>query len=163
MTAIIVIAVACLIGWLFFSKKSKAKRSRRPPFKKLYVLDQPQPIKDFERKMIGGMVREKKEVFVTAFCNTTHVLKVTASIGSKHKCRPSDSVSLWVINARRIGANRIRQYHNHPDIFGRSFLSSADRKSHKVLQKHVTGGGIEFESLLVYKGWIGGHRIKRYD
>lgn len=162
MEIIIVIAVVCFIFWLFRSKKRKITKKRRPSFKKIYELDKAQPIKDFERKMIDGMFQEGKEVYVTAFCNNTHVLRVTANIGSKYSCRPSDNVSLWVENTFRIGANRIRQYHNHPNIFGRSFPSSTDKKSLKNLQIHVRNCGIEFESLLVYKTWFSGYRIKKY-
>jgi len=162
LTIIAFILIILIVSWIFGLRKTRGRKRRKPAFKKQYGLDSVQPIKDFERKMANGMFQEGKEVFVTAFCNHTHVLKVTANIGSKHSCRPTDEVSLWALNARKNGANNIRQYHNHPHIWGRSFPSSADKRSHRDLHNYLKESGIRFESLLVYKSWFGGHRIKKY-
>ena len=81
---IIVLAIVVL-----FSGRNKRAARRKPPFKKRYELDQVQPIIEFETKMVKGMFSEGREIFVAAFANDTHVLKVTATIGSKYSCGAS--------------------------------------------------------------------------
>ena len=157
----VLIIVYCLVKLLMTRKRKP--RPRRPPFKKLHKLNQIQPIVEFEEKMIKGMFAENKEVFVTAFVNDTHVLKVTATIGSKYTCRPSDNVYSWGEKACKIGATKIRQYHNHPNVFGRSSPSTKDRKTHRALKPFIEQWGIEFQSLLVYKSWFRGVRVKEYQ
>lgn len=161
MAIIIFIIIAYFLIKLLFGNKRKIKK-RRPAFKKLYELDQIQSITEFEQKMIRGMFAENREIFVTAFVNNTHVLRVTATIGSKYKCRSSDNIYLWGEKATKIGAARIRQYHNHPDVFGRSFTSRIDKDGHRELKQCVEQWGIEFHSFLVYKSWFGGAKIKKY-
>ena len=161
MEIIIFIAIALFLIKLVFAFKGR-QRKRRPPFKKMYELDQIQTIREFERKLTKGMFQVRKEVFVTAFVNDTHVLNVTATIGSKNKCGASDNVNLWARKAKMLGATRIRQYHNHPDVFGRSFPSSSDKKGHRELRAYVKQWGVEYQSLLVYKSWLGFAKIKEY-
>lgn len=154
-----------LVIYLFlklFSGRNKKTRNRRPPFKKLYDLDKHQPITEFERKMVRGMFAENREIFVTAFVTETHVLRVTATIGSKYSCRASDNINLWGVKAQKIGASKIKQYHNHPDVFGRSFPSNTDKKGHRNLKPFIERHDIEFQSLLVYKSWFGKAVIKEY-
>ena len=148
---------------LFGNGELAVKRARRAPFKQRYGLTQRQPIDAFEAKMFQGMCAENREIFVTAFCNNSEVLRVTATMGSKRSCRNSDDISLWAYHADRVGATRIRQYHNHPNELGRSFTSSADRQSHRSAVDCMEGTGIRFESLLVYQSWLGGCVIKPYS
>ena len=143
--------------------KPKKRKQRKPPFKKSNDLDRRQPIYVFEEKMANASLREGKEVFVTAFCNNNEVLAVTATVGSRGSCRPSDNVYNWGEKANRIGATRIHQYHNHPPVFGRSSISSKDKKSnaffHEILQKD----SIRFRSFLVFPRRLGGYCIRDYD
>ncbi len=161
---IIVILVFYLLLKLLSQKNkgSPKARKRRQPFKKLYDLDKIQLIEEFERKMIRGMLKERKEIFVTAFCNDTHVLKVTASIGSKYSCRPSDNCYNWGEKAIKLGASQIRQYHNHPPGFGCSFPSKEDIENHKFFSSLVLPYGIKFHSFLVYPSILGKTKIKDY-
>lgn len=135
---IFVLIVVYLLYRVLAQHRPKEKK-RRYAFKKLYDLDRVQPIDEFERKMIDGMHREGREVFVTAFVRDGYVLRVTATIGSKFACHPSDDVTLWGQKARDLGATRIRQYHNHPDIFGRSWPSRQDKLTHRTLKAEVEG------------------------
>jgi len=162
---IIFIVVLYLLSKLFTKKKKIAPkvRKRRSPFKKLYDLDRVQSIKEFEKKMVKGMSKEGKEIFVTAFCNDTHVLKVTASIGSKYRCKPSDNCQNWSEKAIKLGATQIRQYHNHLPGFGRSSISKADKESHKIFKSLVQPYGIKFRSFLVYPSRLGGAKIRKYS
>ena len=162
---IIFTIILYLLSKLSYQKEKIAPkvRKRRPPFKKLYDLDRVQPIEEFEKKMVKGMLKEGKEIFVTAFCNDTHVLKVTASIGSKYRCRPSDNCHNWGEKAIKLGSTQIRQYHNHPPVFGRSFISKADKESHKFFSSLVRPYGIKFRSFLVYPSRLGGAKIREFS
>ncbi|NQT57587.1 MAG: hypothetical protein HQ557_01250 [Bacteroidetes bacterium] len=158
--------VLLIIGYfvyLLLSGKKQEARTRRPPFKKLYELDQVQSISNFEDKMVRGMLMENKEVFVTAFVNETHVLRVTATIGSRYKCHSSDNTNLWGEKAVAKGASAIRQYHNHPDLFRRSFPSKMDKNTHHQLKPFIEQWDLEYQSFLVYKSWLGRAKIKEYN
>jgi DNA repair protein RadC len=159
---IVFIIILLFIGFLLAAIEGQKPKIRRPAFKKLYELDQVQPIIEFEDKMIKGMFAENREVFVTAFVNDTHVLRVTATMGSKYHCRNSDNISLWGDKAHKIGATKIMQYHNHPDVFGRSFPSNTDKNSHRVVKPFLSKWNIEYQSLLIYKSWFGRAVIKEY-
>jgi DNA repair protein RadC len=160
---VIILIVAAYFLYRLFSGGKRTAKKRRPPFKKLYVLDHVQPINEFEEKMIKGMLSEKREIFVTAFVNNTHVLRVTATIGSKYRCNGSDNINLWGEKAVKIGATRIRQYHNHPDVFGRSFPSGTDKNTHRQLKPFIEQWGVKYQSLLIYRSWLGGVRIREYN
>lgn len=138
------------------------KKNRKIPFKKKYELDRNQSIKEFEKKMIAGMFEVNKEIFVAAFIKDDEVLNVTATIGGKYSCRASDNVEMWGAKATKIGANKIFQYHNHPDIFGRSIPSSKDYDSHRNLFQDLKYYRIEFKSFLVYKSWSNKPKIEEY-
>ena len=143
--------------------KQKIRRQRKAPFKKRNDLDQRQLIVDFEQKLADSMLREGKEVFVTAFCKDNEVLTVTATVGSKNQCRPSDNYSNWGNKAHRLRATQIRQYHNHPAVFGRSFISTKDRESSAFFRTLLEDDRIEFISLLVFPSRLGGYQIQRYE
>lgn len=150
--------LARLLG---FPRPTRQKR-KRPAFKSLYELDQRQPIGEFEKKMARGMLREGREVFVAAFCNNAEVLAVTARIGTKYRCAPSDNVFGWGQKCLLLGATQIRQYHNHPPALNSSGFSRQDRQSHLFFMKVVEPYGLRFESYLVYPGLLWGYRIKRF-
>ena len=143
--------------------KPRGSTQRRLPFKKRYDLDRRQPINIFEEKMAKAMLSEGKEVFVTAFCKANKVLTVTATVGSKNQCRPSDNFHNWGNKAYRLGATQIRQYHNHPAVLGRSFISAKDRESNAFFCTLLEGDRIEFVSFLVFPSRLGGYQIQRYE
>lgn len=141
---------------------TKRKRTRKKPFKVRYDLDRRQPLAGFEEKLALAMFAEGKEVFVTAFCNDIEVLRVTATIGTVRRCGPSDLVENWGMKAQRLEATQVRQYHNHPDVWGRSFPSPQDYSSNKYLRSCVEPYGVRFHALLIYKTWFGTHAVKEY-
>ncbi len=159
------LAAIIFLIWIFRRPAGKQKkiRKRKPPFKTRYGLNQIQPIGTFERKMVHGMFNEGREVFVTAFVNDTHVLRVTATIGSKYSCHASDDVTLWGEKACEIGATKIRQYHNHPAVYGRSRPSQTDRRTNASLKSWVAPWGVELQSILVYKSRLGSVVMKEYQ
>ncbi|MEM9084143.1 MAG: JAB domain-containing protein, partial [Planctomycetota bacterium] len=142
-----------------------AKRPRRKPFKHRYALTEQQPIGEFEAKMVAGMFRERREVFVTAFCNDEDVLRVTASVGTFNRCRPADDPRRWAHHAGRVGATQIRQYHNHPPGKGAEKPSPQDRRAHRQLVGILeeTACAAELKSLLVYPDRFGQAKIIQYD
>ena len=162
MESIIVLVIFYYLFKLFKPVVKSEKKPRRRPFKNRYDLDRKQLITEFEQKMVQGMFSEGKEVFVTAFCKDMHVLSVTATIGSKNQCRPSDNFFNWGEKSKKIGANEIRQYHNHPPVFRRSFLSRADKESNRNFNNILKPYNVNFRSFLVYPGRLGGHSIREY-
>ncbi|MEA3360320.1 MAG: hypothetical protein U9R17_13075 [Thermodesulfobacteriota bacterium] len=159
------IIILVIFYYLFkiFTPVNRKQKSRRRPFKIRYDLDRKQLIINyFEQKMVQGMLSENREVFVTAFCRGKHVLMVTATMGSKNQCRPSDNIYNWGEKSTKIGANEIRQYHNHPTVFGRSFLSRTDKKSNRYFNNILKPYDVNFRSFLVYPGRLGGHSIREY-
>lgn len=149
----------------FFSRlvgRNKEKPTRRPPFKQRYDLNRRQPIKQFEQKMINGMQEEQKEIFVTAFCKDGEVLQVTASVGSRSRCSPSDDYTNWGYKANKLGATEIRQYHNHI-VKGDARFSKQDKKTYRIYRDQVKPFGVRIRFFLVYpRRLIGGHGIKEF-
>jgi len=163
MELLILILLLYFILKVVLPDKTLKKKQRKPPFKKRYDLDRRQPIDIFEGKMANAMLAEGKEVFVTAFCNNDEVLTVTATVGSRGSCCPSDNVHNWGEKANRIGATEIRQYHNHPPVFGRSFISSKDKKSNMFFHELLQQYNIRLRSFLVFSSRFGGYRIQEYN
>jgi len=162
MEVIILIIILYLFYKYYEYQQLHVKKQRRAPFKNRYDLNRHQPISEFESKMVQGMFEEGKEVFVTAFCTEIDILSVTATIGSKFRCRPSDNYNAWGNKAQMLGATQIRQYHNHPAVFGRSFLSEEDQLSSAVYEDITKEYGIIFRSFLVYPRRLGGYAIKEF-
>src|SRR4051812_24780372 len=159
----ILLCVLLLLIVIAFRHAPRPRRGRRrPAFKKRHGLDRRQPLAGFDRKLATAMFDEGKEVFVTAFCTDDEVVAVTATVGTARRCRPSDRVENWGMKASRLGATQIRQYHNHPDVLGRSIPSGADRRSHQYLRACVEPYGVRFHSLLIYKPWLGSYTVKEY-
>jgi hypothetical protein len=152
------VAVITLITLLI----ARPQRKRRLSFKKRHGLDQRQPLAGFEQRLAMAMFTEGREVFVTAFCTEVEVLSVTATVGTARQCRPSDRVENWGQKARRLGASQIRQYHNHPNVWGRSIPSSRDYSTNKYLRGCVEPYGIRLHTLLIYKPWFGTYMVKEY-
>lgn len=157
---IVVIAIIVFLLWIVFKDEFTNSRRKRRTFKSYYDLDRKQPIREFEQKMIEGMDREGKEVFVTAFCNKNKVLRVFASIGSKYKCKPSDNYTKWGKRAKKYGATQIRQYHNHPGLY-KGNPSSLDKKTAVYFEKFV-GQDVNLKNYIVYRGFLG-YKINRYN
>jgi DNA repair protein RadC len=145
--------VFIIILCVFQSSEASHPRGERKgiPFKTYFKLTERQSIEEFESRMTNGMFTENKEVFVTAFANEKKVLRVTASIGSKYKCGASDTPSNWLTIARKINANYIYQYHNHPDGLFNGSPSKQDRVTHVYLSSMFDGTEVAFHSYLVYR------------
>ena len=143
-----VILLVLLIRAAF--KPARLTRKRLPAFKKRYDLDRRQPLDGFERKLAMAMFSVGREVWVTVFCDEREVLAVTATIGSTRRCKPSDKIHNWGAKACRLRATQIRQYHNHPDIWGRSTPSAMDWRSHAYMRQCVEPYGFRMHTLLIY-------------
>jgi len=124
-------------------------------FKTRYGLNVKQSISEFEEKMLVGMSRERNEVFVTAFCNESEVLKVTANVGSRYKSHATDNVNNWPAVARQIGAFQIRQYHSHPPIPFCSLFSPQDREMYSSLKPFLERRRLQFRAYIVYPSFFG--------
>jgi len=166
-TVTLILLSLFFLVWLFSSdSRPSAPRDRGnrkgQPFKKYFDLDRKQPISEFEEKMIRGMFVEGREVFVTAFADDKDVLRATAKIGNLYSCSAGDNIDMWEWHAKRIGATQIRQYHNHPDVRGRSRPSSMDIRSHNQLKSLLNGSDITFHSYLVYKDRSGLGVVKEF-
>jgi len=131
-------------------------------FKKHYDLNA-KGIRELEHLLAMGMRNERREVWVAAFCRGQEVARVTATMGSRRRCRPSDDVSRWPARARELACSEIRQYHNHPGSYRRTSPSEQDRVSSRALEKLVDGSGIRLRSYLVFWNEIGEYRILEYD
>jgi DNA repair protein RadC len=156
------IVLLVLLISLAMRPTTRVRRKRLPAFKRRYDLDRRQPLDGFEQKLAMAMFSVQREVWVTVFCNESEVLAVTATIGSKYRCRPSDKIHNWGPRARRLGATQIRQYHNHPDIWGRSTPSTQDWNSNRYMRRCVEPYGIRMHTLLIYKPWFGGFKVQEY-
>lgn len=141
---------------------SLPKRSFRSQFKKHYDLSG-RNLEEFERLLAIGMRHEHREVWVAAFCRSQHVVRVTASIGSAYRCRPSDDLARWPDHAEELGCTSIRQYHNHPGSCRSTSASPQDRQTSRAIEKLVNDAGIEFRSYIVFWNEIGEYRIIEYD
>ncbi len=136
---------------------------KRVAFKVRYELNVRQPISEFEEKMRVGMSRERNEVWVTAFCSESEVLRVTANVGSRYKCHATDNVSNWPAVACQVGASQIRQYHSHPPDLFCSALSPQDRETDTRLKSFLKQNGLQYRSYLVYPNLFGfDYRIKPF-
>lgn len=134
---------------------------KKKPFKYRYKLTERQSIMDFEKKMVKGMFKERKEVFVTSFCCDDVSLAATATIGTKYRCSNSDNIYNWPNKCRKLGADEIRIYHNHPNIFLRSFASDTDMETANSLSNFLKTYNIKFKSFLVYQKRLGGYSIRK--
>lgn len=160
--------IAVLLLWLIskldlfgFRRRGTFSGGRHRSFKTRCDLTRRQPISQFEDKMARGMLREGKEVWVTAFCVNGGALTATATVGDWGKCEPSDDVARWPEKCQRLGAEEVRWYHNHPRGFGKSLPSRDDRRTHRELKGLLEPWGIRFRSFLVYPS-VFSYRIKEF-
>lgn len=141
--------------------KSIDKRSKGQQFKKAYDFTG-KSVAEFEYTLSFAMHHEVKEVWVTAFCKSNIVLKVTATIGSARSCKPSDSVSSWIDNIRRLRCDEIRQYHNHPVNNNQTDPSTADISSNISMRKQLSIYNNMLRTFIVFWNDIYEYRILEY-
>ena len=141
--------------------ESKAKRPKGRHFKSHYDLSGSNFV-DFENALAVGMWHEQKEVWVTALCRDEKVMHVTATVGSKFRCRPSDTLSSWSKNARRLGCSEIRQYHNHPINTNFTRPSPEDIIGSQSCERILRESSINFKSYVVFWNKILEYKILQY-
>lgn len=137
-------------------------RTKGQLFKTAYSLNG-KSIDEFETALAIGMRREDKEVYVTAFVRAGIVLRVTASIGSKYRCKPADDVHLWSGHVTRLGCDEIRQYHSHPVFDGETSPSKQDYVSTQYLDSILGPHSALVRHLLVFWNDIDEWKIIEYD
>jgi hypothetical protein len=142
--------------------ESIPKRSFRSLFKKHYDLSG-KALQEFERLVAIGMRHERREVWVAAFCRGEMVMRVTATIGSAYRCKPSDDLSQWPYHAEKLHCTSIRLYHNHPGSCRSTNPSAQDRRTAHVIDNLLTDVGLDFHSYIVFWNEIGEYRITQYD
>ena len=150
------------VAELYESVPKRSFRSLFKKFKKHYDLSG-RNLEEFERLLAIGMRHERREVWVAAFCRGQRVLRVTATIGSAYRCRPSDDLSRWTDHAEELRCTSIRQYHNHPGSCRSTSPSPQDRQTSRAIERLINGAGIEFRSYIVFWNEIGEYRITEYD
>lgn len=141
---------------------SVPKRSFRSQFKKHYDLSG-RNIEEFEQLLAIGMRHERREVWVAAFCQSQHVVRVTATIGSAYRCSPSDDIARWPARVKELQCTSVRQYHNHPGTSRSTSPSPQDRLTSRGIEKLLAGRGVEYHSYIVFWNEIGEYRILEYD
>ena len=120
-------------------------------------------LRTFEQAIAMGMLKEAKEVWITAFLKKGKVVKVNATIGWGSGCKPSENVLRWIHHLERHEADEVRQYHNHPTRKNSTHPSPRDFASSNDL-KHVLGRYSNMlRSFIVYWNAIGEWRIIEYD
>lgn len=138
------------------------KRSKGQQFKKAYDFTG-KTINEFEHTLSVAMHHEVKEVWVTAFCKSNIVMKVTATIGSARSCKPSDSISSWIDSVKRLKCDEIRQYHNHPVNNNKTYPSTADISSNISIRKHLSTYKQILRTFIIFWNEIYEYRILEYQ
>lgn len=156
------ILICDLTGKMKSLIKSIDKRSKGHQFKKAYDFTG-KLVNDFEHTLSVAMHHEVKEVWVTAFCKSNIVIKVTATIGSARSCKPSDSISSWIDNIRRLNCDEIRQYHNHPVNNNKTVPSTADLSSNISMRKQLSIYKDILRTFIVFWNEIYEYRILEYQ
>jgi len=141
---------------------SVPQRPFRARFKTHYELTGKRVV-EFEKTLVVGMRQERKEVWVAAFCKGNAVVRVTATIGSAFRCRPSDDVRQWSRIARNLGCTEIRQYHNHPGHYRRTKASSIDIQTSRTIQEFLPHSNICCRFYIVFWNEISEHRIVEFN
>ena len=137
-------------------------REKGQRFKSVYT-QEGSSIGEFEARMASGMHKEKKEVWVSAFCKQDRVLKVFASIGSARRCRPAENVTMYPEHIRRLNCDEIRQYHNHPIYTNFTDPSPEDIRTSTVLTNLVADTECPIRSFIIYWNAIAEHRLAEFD
>ncbi len=120
-------------------------------------------VADFEESLCVGMSKEKKEVWLTAFCRNGIVIKVTARIGSARRCKPADDPRNWREYIKANSCDEVRQYHNHPVCTNWTLPSPEDRKTHSVLKNILDDKSYCLKSLIVFWNKIHEWRVLEYN
>lgn len=120
-------------------------------------------IGEFEEAIAVGMLRERKEVFVTAFVREGIALRVTAAIGSAFRCSNADNPARWRAHSVRLKCDQVRQYHNHPHHGGKTRPSSSDCRSSEVLADMLGSHAGEFRSFVLCWNAIREWKVFEYD
>jgi hypothetical protein len=85
---------------------SYPQRRSGEQFKKAYGLNG-RSVKDLEEALAVGMLRERREVFLTAFMRQGRAVRVTASIGSPFRCRASDDPMRWSVGTELVNGRSL--------------------------------------------------------
>jgi hypothetical protein len=137
-------------------------REKGQQFKKAYELSG-RSVEQFEEAVSVGMLKEKNEVFVTAFMRNGTVVRVTAAVGNPGSCSPADNPLKWKEHIEKLKCEGIRQYHNHPTLSGKTRPSPDDCRSHKAFIGYLESYGDKFRSFIVFWNNIGEWKIMEYD
>jgi len=122
-------------------------REKGEQFKKAYSLAG-RELPHLEEALGVGMLRENREVFVTAFMRRNKAVRVTATIGSPFQCSPSDNPRKWSAHIKVLACDSIRIYHNHPERSGATRPSPLDIQSAGTLRR-ILGPHAEMLNCLV--------------
>ena len=137
-------------------------RDKGQQFKVAYSLTG-KSLAKLEEALAVGMLREDKEVFVTAFMKKNKAVRVTATIGREGQCFNSDDVSKWGYHIERLNCDEILQYHNHPDTNNKTRPSPNDYFSTKKLKLILGTHSDKLRSLIVFWNEIREWRVLEYN
>jgi hypothetical protein len=155
-------SLKCLQATVAAFYKAAPVRRRGRAFKTAY-LRVPCSVKEFERNMVRGMFREGREVWVVAFCRDGQVVRTTASIGSRFRCRPADDPARWPSHLKSLEANELRLYHNHPTTAGFTEPSGADKKTYRRLRALISDSRASFRNFVVFWNPLGEWKSLEYN
>lgn len=147
------------IGAIFDSYRERAKGER---FKAAYDLTG-KSVNELEESLSVGMFRERREVFVTVFMRAGIAVRVTASIGSPYRCRPTDDPARWVEQIQRLQCDEVRQYHNHPEHNGKTRPSSMDFRTSRSLKALLGSHSAKLRSLIICWNGIREWKVIEHD
>lgn len=138
------------------------KRYNGQQFKVAFSL-QGRELPNFEETLAAGMLKESKEVFVTAFMKNNKAVRVTATIGREEVCFNSDDMGKWRYHLDRLKCDRILQYHNHPGTDNKTKPSYTDLHTTKKIKKHLGEHSGKLRSYIIYWNKIREWRVLEYD
>lgn len=121
------------------------------------------PLIEVEETLAIGMWKEQKEVFATVFMKNNYAVRMTATIGSRHRCSPSDDPKKWPEIFKKLNCDEIRQYHNHPVKNNKTKPSYNDYRSSLSLKGLFKSEKSLFKSYIIYWNKIGEWRILEYS
>lgn len=141
---------------------SYRERARGERFKAAYDLTG-KTVKRLEESLSVGMFRERREVFVTAFMRAGIAVRVTASIGSPYRCAPADDPARWSQHVERLQCDEIRQYHNHPELNGKTHPSPVDFRTSRSLKLLLGSHSAKLRSLIICWNGIREWKVIEHD
>jgi len=137
------------------------KREKGQQFKKAYNFIG-YDICKFENNLAFAMLLEKKEVWVVALCKKNTVVKVLATIGSVHSCKPSADLKKIKEYAKNNDCDEIRHYHNHPIYKNRTEPSPPDIAFNKNYCDYLLEMKDIFKTFIIFWNAIYEYRILEY-